>query len=66
MPLFISFNYFFFFLIIQGARDRLYCAAHGGGKRCRSDGCNKSAVGGSDLCTAHGGGKRCQYEGMGL
>ena len=37
--------------------------SHGGGKRCKFDGCNKSAVGGSNLCTAHGGGRRCSVEG---
>jgi hypothetical protein len=36
---------------------------HGGGKRCKADGCNKSAVGGSSLCTAHGGGRRCSVDG---
>jgi hypothetical protein len=37
--------------------------SHGGGKRCKSDNCNKSAVGGSSLCTAHGGGRRCAVDG---
>jgi hypothetical protein len=34
---------------------------HGGGKRCRFDGCDKSAQGSTDLCKAHGGGKRCSW-----
>jgi hypothetical protein len=34
--------------LIKGARDKFFCAAHGGGKRCRHPGgCTKSAVGGS-------------------
>lgn len=40
-----------------------YLYSHGGGKRCKKDGCNKSAVGGSQFCTGHGGGKRCQVPG---
>ena len=47
----------------KGARDKFFCAAHGGGKRCKQAGCNKSAVGGSNLCTSHGGGRRCAVEG---
>lgn len=35
---------------------------HGGGKRCKFDGCNKSAQGSTDLCKAHGGGKRCAWD----
>ncbi len=37
--------------------------SHGGGKRCKQDGCHKSAVGGSLYCTGHGGGKRCSVLG---
>jgi hypothetical protein len=37
--------------------------SHGGGKRCKMDGCHKSAVGGSLYCTGHGGGKRCSVSG---
>ena len=37
--------------------------SHGGGKRCKMEGCSKSAVGGSHFCTGHGGGKRCQVPG---
>ena len=37
--------------------------SHGGGKRCKKEGCTKSAVGGSNFCTGHGGGKRCQVPG---
>ena len=37
--------------------------SHGGGKRCKLDGCHKSAVGGSLYCTGHGGGKRCSVLG---
>jgi hypothetical protein len=40
------------------------CKAHGGGKRCTMEGCQKSAVpGGTPHCSAHGGGKRCQTDG---
>lgn len=45
-------------LIIQNV-----CTSHGGGKRCKVEGCSKSAVGGSHFCTSHGGGKRCMVEG---
>ena len=48
---------------IKAARDKFYCAGHGGGKRCSVEDCKKAAVGGSNLCTAHGGGKRCQEPG---
>lgn len=34
---------------------------HGGGKRCRFEGCGKSAQGSTDFCKAHGGGKRCTW-----
>ena len=43
--------------LITGARDKKFCALHGGGKRCDISSCFKSAVGGSTLCTAHGGGE---------
>jgi hypothetical protein len=40
------------------------CVAHGGGTRCLTEGCGKSAQpGGIQHCQAHGGGKRCQTEG---
>lgn len=39
------------------------CIAHGGGKRCQGDGCEKTAQGTTDFCKAHGGGKRCQAGG---
>ncbi|KAF1775038.1 AMMECR1 protein [Phytophthora cactorum] len=42
----------------KSAKEGGYCIAHGGGKRCREDGCSKSALAGG-LCSAHGGGKRC-------
>ena len=47
----------------QAARDKYFCAGHGGGKRCTYLNCDKAAVGGSGLCTAHGGGKRCTFNG---
>lgn len=34
---------------------------HGGGKRCKNEGCGKSAQGSTDFCKAHGGGKRCTW-----
>jgi hypothetical protein len=41
----------------------MFCAAHGGGKRCKVAGCGKCAVGVSLLCTSHGGGRRCEHDG---
>jgi hypothetical protein len=41
----------------------VFSNSHGGGKRCKMDGCHKSAVGGSLYCTGHGGGKRCSVPG---
>jgi hypothetical protein len=38
------------------------CIAHGGGRRCKTEGCTHSARGSSGLCIRHGGGKRCQRE----
>lgn len=38
---------------------------HGGGKRCKSENCTKSAQGSTDFCKAHGGGKRCNWGGDG-
>jgi hypothetical protein len=46
---------------VQGKTE--FCKKHGGGIRCRIDGCKSSAYGASsDLCAKHGGGNRCQYE----
>jgi hypothetical protein len=40
-----------------------HCVAHGGGRRCQTEGCTKSAVGGGrPHCIAYGGGRRCQTE----
>ena len=33
--------------------------AHGGGRRCKFEGCPRSARDRTDLCIGHGGGKRC-------
>ncbi|KAJ0401383.1 hypothetical protein P43SY_001321 [Pythium insidiosum] len=44
------------------ARSRGLCKAHGGGKRCKVEGCNLSDQGGGH-CIRHGGGKRCEMEG---
>lgn len=38
---------------------------HGGGKRCKTENCTKSAQGSTDFCKAHGGGKRCNWGGDG-
>jgi len=35
-----------------------FCAAHGGGVRCKLAGCNRVAIGKVQLCRAHGGGAR--------
>lgn len=41
--------------MLQVARGKTdYCAAHGGGVRCRIKGCNKLAVGMQQLCRTHG------------
>jgi hypothetical protein len=45
----------------QGRTDR--CVKHGGGKRCKYDGCGKGAQGTTDYCIAHGGGRRCKFQG---
>jgi hypothetical protein len=40
---------------IQVARGKTdYCAAHGGGVRCKAKGCYKIAVGTTNLCRMHG------------
>ena len=41
---------------VQGGKQ--LCIAHGGGNRCQSSGCTKSALGTTLLCAAHGGGIR--------
>lgn len=40
-----------------------FCTSHGGGKRCKVEGCDKSAQSSTDFCVKHGGGKKCQFEG---
>lgn len=45
----------------QGLSDR--CVRHGGGRRCRFEGCAKGAQGNTDYCIRHGGGRRCKFEG---
>ena len=44
-----------------------YCVAHGGGHRCRYEGCTVAASrdrdGRTEFCIRHGGGLRCQHEG---
>jgi hypothetical protein len=40
-----------------------HCKLHGGGKRCKEEGCDKLAPGNQDHCKQHGGGRRCQHEG---
>uniref|UniRef100_A0ACD6A2V2 Uncharacterized protein n=1 Tax=Avena sativa TaxID=4498 RepID=A0ACD6A2V2_AVESA len=45
----------------QGRTD--HCVKHGGGKRCKYDGCGKGAQGNTDSCIAHGGGRRCKFQG---
>ena len=38
------------------ARGRTsFCAAHGGGIRCKVSGCNKAAVGKFQMCRTHSG-----------
>lgn len=40
--------------------SRGLCRGHGGGRRCHSLGCSKSAQSRSNFCWAHGGGQRCE------
>jgi hypothetical protein len=41
---------------LQVARGRTsFCAAHGGGVRCKVEGCNKAAVGKFQMCRTHSG-----------
>ena len=40
-----------------------HCIGHGGGRRCQTANCSKSAVGDTGHCKAHGGGRRCQHGG---
>ena len=44
----------------------MFCKAHGGGKRCIIQDCNKGAEGSTPLCKGHGGGKRCAFDGGGI
>jgi hypothetical protein len=37
----------------------MFCVAHGGGKKCLTESCLKSARGSTLYCVSHGGGKRC-------
>jgi len=38
---------------------------HGGGKRCKEEGCTKPAISrGTQHCLGHGGGKRCKTDGI--
>lgn len=45
------------------ARGRGFCKRHGGGRRCQTLNCQRSARSGSKFCTSHGGGRRCQADG---
>jgi hypothetical protein len=38
-----------------------HCKGHGGGRRCATQGCAKSAVGKTAHCVEHGGGRRCPH-----
>jgi hypothetical protein len=49
--------------VAQGSTTgRRFCVAHGGGRRCTFQGCDKAARD-KYFCAAHGGGKRCCVEG---
>lgn len=39
-----------------------HCIRHGGGRRCQTDGCKRSADA-TNHCVRHGGGRRCQTDG---
>jgi hypothetical protein len=41
------------------------CTGHGGGRRCKHEGCTKSAQSSTDYCVRHGGGKKCTVPGCG-
>jgi hypothetical protein len=40
-----------------------FCISHGGGKRCKEQGCKSGAEGKTDFCVFHGGGDRCIEQG---
>ena len=46
-----------------GARGGGKCITHGGGRRCREEGCSNGAASGGDKCITHGGGLPCTEEG---
>jgi len=46
----------------KGATGGSFCVAHGGGKRCSHEDCDKPGHF-KGLCALHGGGKLCQTEG---
>jgi hypothetical protein len=41
----------------------IVCDMDGGGRRCQTVDCTKSAIDDTGHCKAHGGGRRCQHEG---
>eukprot|EP00903_Cladosiphon_okamuranus_P006520 g6372.t1 len=49
----------------EKAKQRgVFCKSHGGGRKCRIEGCMTSAQSRADvLCIKHGGGKRCMVAG---
>lgn len=48
----------------KGAVSNGRCRGHGGGRRCKAEGCTRSAQSSNDArCYAHGGGPRCRVRG---
>ena len=48
--------------VLARGQARRACRAHGGGKPCGREGCDKFDAG-SGFCRAHGGGRRCDVDG---
>jgi len=46
----------------KGIESRKLCKAHGGGKRCQYQGCDRPAQGGFNFCSNHGGKLKCSED----
>lgn len=45
----------------QGIPNQYNVVQHGGGVRCKLEGCNRVAIGKAQLCRAHGGGANSHF-----
>ena len=52
---------YFTFLLTFAQTAFLHCFQHGGGIRCKLEGCNRVAIGKAQLCRAHGGGAHSRF-----